>query len=252
MNLHLKTSALILLATALPAVSQTTTLIDFEPDAKGFLPDGSLAEDKLKLNTQFSSLGINFGVDKDNDLQIDKNSYLYLEAVGASDGHKAYKSENGSEKEDTAAAGFESQLGDWFIQTKDNGKDTWLVTFDNPQSAASGEIWDIDAKDDKGKKYEQWSVTAYDANGNVIATLESPTGIHDEDPTSLDSKPWTWSFDQAGAEGISIVALTNIGTHKGDAGFDNISGTSMGSPEASFSILAATFGLLGLSRRKRG
>lgn len=126
---------------------------------------------------------------------------------------------------DSAASGFEEQLGDWFLKT-DGSNDTLLISYDNPVAAASGELWDIDAR--TSGAYEQWSVTAYDSAGNSLGTIESPVGIHHSGEGSLNSQPWIWSFKLGYNAIIATIALQNIGTTNGPVGFNNFAANASG------------------------
>lgn len=247
-------------ALALPAQD----LISFEPDANGYLPDGTLATDELHITTQFKAqFGVTFGTDNNGDLSLDPGSYAVLEKAGNSDSGWGFVSTNSSAKQDSGAPGYEDQLGDWFLKSRGNSAgSTFLITYDNPVTAASAELWDIDAR--KNGNYEQWAIKAYDSGGTLLATIESPTGIHHNQEGSLDSKPWIWSFDFSGQNGAEISAITmeNIGLTNGPVGFNNFAASSpsldvestpatMANPEVSFSILAVSFALLGVGQRGR-
>lgn len=247
-------------ALALPAQD----LISFEPDANGYLPDGTLASDELRITTQFKAqYGVTFGTDNNGDLSLDPGSYAVLEKAGKADSGWGFISTNASTNQDSAAAGYEDQLGDWFLKSRGNsGANTFLITYDNPVTAASAELWDIDQR--SNGNYEQWAVKAYDNDGTLLATIESPAGIRHNQEGSLDSKPWVWSFDFSGQSGAEISAITmeNIGLTNGPVGFNNFAASSpsldvestpatMANPEVSFSVLALSFALLGVGQRGR-
>ena len=84
-----------------------------------------------------------------------------------------------------------------------------IIDYDNPVSAASAEIWDIDGP-------EQFQVTAFDAAAESIGTLTSPHG-------GLNGKPWTWSFHSPNDSSIAKIEITATGTKslRGFA-FDNM------------------------------
>ena len=262
-NLTRALRPLLIVAFSGSLVHGSSDLISFEPDASGYLPDGTLATDNLQISTQFrASHGVTFGTDSDGDLQIDPGSYAILESGGSGgstdSGSWGFVSTYATGKYDSAAAGFEEQLGDWFLTTS-GSNDTLLISYDNPVAAASGELWDIDAR--TNGNYEQWSVTAYDSDGNSLGTIESPVGIHHSGEGSLDSQPWIWSFELGYNAIIATIALQNIGTTNGPVGFNNFASnspndeadesSSIGSPEASFSLIACGFLALGFAGRRR-
>lgn len=264
LQIHPRMLLPVLGATLLAATeARGADLISFEPDASGYLPDGTLATDNLRINTQFRpSHGVSFGADSNGDLQIDPGSYAILErggSLGSTDrGSWGFVSTDANGQYDSAASGFENQLGNWFMKTNQGG-DTLLISYDNPVAAASGELWDIDGR--TNGNYEQWAVTAYSANGRELGRIESPAGLHNRHEGSLDSRPWVWSFDLGYNASIATISMQNIGTTNGPVGFNNFAasspnanadvGSSVGSPEASFSLIACSFLALSLVGRKR-
>ena len=68
--------------------------INFEPDAIGQFPDGSLVVDNLALSDQFSALGVTFGLDVDLDGSADPGLFPRLEAVGSSDPTHGFKNDS--------------------------------------------------------------------------------------------------------------------------------------------------------------
>lgn len=249
-------------------------LITFEPNDNGKLPNNKKAKDERKIRNDFqSSFGVTFGQDVNGDLQIDPGSYALLDyRVHNKKNPGFYSDSNWTYNQ--AASGYQDQLGDWFLKSaayfEGAAENTILISFDNPTAAVSGEMWDIDAYG--VGNYEQWKVAAYDSAGNELAALESPAGRDSwYESGSLDSKPWTWSFDMAGVAEISTLALHDIGVFGSPGVLNNFNVSaanssadaqynapvdagdepSMGSPEASFSILAASFLILGAAQRKR-
>ena len=74
---------------------------------------------------------------------------------------------------------------------------TVSISYDSAVASASAQIWDIDGT-------EQFSVVGYDAAGNVVASVDSPTG-------GLDGQGWTWSLEAADGFSISRVDIDLIG-----------------------------------------
>ena len=104
----------------------------------------------VQIRTQFRAAhDVTFGTDSDGALQIDPGSYAILKSGGSggsSDRESwGFVSGYATGQDHSAAAGFESQLGDWFLKTS-GSDDTLLISYDNPVAAASGELWDLDAR----------------------------------------------------------------------------------------------------------
>ena len=258
-------SALVLAAVAsFSEVSAQTQadLITFEPDASGYLPDGTLAVDNLSIGNQFQgSYGVSFGTDTNNDLVIDAGSGLTLENTSNTNGGRGFYA-NVPAADNTADAGYETQLGDWFLR-KGGSDSRILITYDNPVTAASAEIWDIDGW---SSNFEQWEVSAYDANKNLLGTIESPVGVNYSESGSLDAKPWLWSFDFGNAgEEISTVLMEYTGNTMAGLAFNNFAtssstndllnpGTPVGgvtTPEPAFSAMLGIFVTVAYMLRKR-
>lgn len=89
------------------------SLINFEP-VDGKFPDGSVAVDNMAITNQFSSLGVTFGIDRNQDGLADAGLFPKLEAVGSSDSVSGFFSRSG--RLDIAAPGFEHRLGSFFLR----------------------------------------------------------------------------------------------------------------------------------------
>lgn len=271
-KLHASIGFGLLLAVCSAAAEQEQSdLITFEPE-EGYLPNGSLASDNLVITTQYQEqYGVSFGFDADGDLNIDPGSSLRLENTANSNGDWAYWSSDGATKYNTAAPGYEDQLGDWFL-TNDRtqaGSNSILIEYDNSVTAASGEIWDIDGRSNGNG--EQWLVSAYDENGNLIGSAESPLGIRPGAQGNLDSRPWLWSFSVTDGSEISAISMQSVGdVTNGPVAFNNFATSSptnnlissptpvtvarphVGAPEPEFWGMLSTFGLISfLSYRKK-
>lgn len=85
---------------------------------------------------------------------------------------------NGLLQGDIPAAGFASQLGDYFLRPLQSGRASspFIIDYDTTLaiSALSGEIWDIDGG---VGATEQWQVDALDGAINVVASQISPMGV---------------------------------------------------------------------------
>jgi hypothetical protein len=189
-------------------------VIDFET-----IP-GGIPQDKLAISTQFVDL---YGVE----FSLLGGGTPYLEKVGGGDSGNGFFNQ-GKGEYDVAANGFSDRLGDYFLRFGTGGLPyvpgpTLLVNYTAPVSAASGEIWDIDATN---IAYDQWVVSAKDEFGNTIQSITSPKGLLFNNVDSLDSKPWVWSFELAESEISSIaVSFSGEGSVMGLA-FDNFSPSS--------------------------
>lgn len=163
---------------------------------------------------------------------------------------------------DTPAAGFESQLGEWFLRSPTAGATPTLrISYSGVSTAvtaASGEIWDIDGNANNSND-EQWQVTAFDSVNNPLGSVTSPLGISSGAP--LDGLPWVFKFsglhDSTG--GISYIDVEYIGGGVGvkfvGLAFNNFSPTSA-VPEPSSVALTGVgtlfaLALAALRRRRR-
>ncbi|MGB3514510.1 MAG: hypothetical protein WBA93_35930 [Microcoleaceae cyanobacterium] len=209
------TSVLVLPNHSVDAVS----LINFEP-VDGKFPDGSVAVDNMPITNQFSSLGVTFGIDRNQDGLADAGLFPKLEAVGSSDAVLAFESKKGGGY-DIAAPGFEDRLGSFFLRgvgslTKG---ESLLISYTSPTNAASAEIWDIDGR--PTGLGEQWEVQALGSNLSVIDSIVSPIGTAYTDP--LDSLPWFWSFEHPEKD-IHAIRLVYTGSANSvGLAFDNFS-----------------------------
>jgi hypothetical protein len=229
---------------ALHASAQLCPSIDFEPDGNGLLPDGSVATDNLPITTQYLlSHGVSFGIDDDLDGVADLGASPALEAVGLESINGFFNNVLGST--DTAASGFESQLGTFFLRTPTGtggfpAPTNLLITYTSPVSAASAEIWDLDGEVSLGS--EQWRLEALDAFGGVLDSISTPEQID----FTFDGKPVVVSIDHAGISDIYALRMVFTGTKTGAAGiaFKNFNSTcSAGSWQDLGNALAGSSGI---------
>lgn len=157
--------------------------------------------------------------------------------------------------DDIEAAGFVGQLGDYYLRLDQFFLQllpvpVLVVEFSTPLSEASGEIWDIDATA-AIPGYEQWKVTARNANGSFLDSIDSPMGLDVTDhPSSLDGRPWEWSF--AGGTGlISSIEIEWIGTKESGIGIalDNFEYTSAPIPGAIWLFGSGILGMVFIRRK---
>lgn len=221
-------------------------IIDFET-----VPGGTPSDQLAISNQYFADFGVTFS--------LEGGGTPFLEKTGAADSGHGFWNAAKSDY-DIEAAGYEGRLGDYFLRF---GTGTFssapgpvlIIDYANPVSAASAQIWDIDAAQNNQSAYEAWTVTARDDTGNVIDTRVSPNGIGELEPDSLNAKPWTWSFDHASSDIFSIaISFTGQAGIVGLA-FDNFSPASPVSPvpvpAAAWLFGAALFALWGTGRRCR-
>lgn len=230
--------------------ASSAAVIDFET-----IPGGS-PSDQLSITDQYlTDFGVTFSLEDVNGTPLDDT--LKLEKTGSGDaGHGFWNAANSSY--DIEATGHEGELGDYFLRF---GTVTFartpgpvlVVTYATPVGAASAQIWDIDAAPNNADGFEAWTVSARDNMGSVIDTIVSPNGIDESSPTSLNAKPWTWSFSHASNDISSItIAFSGTSSIVGLA-FDNFSPASSVVPLPAAAPLfgGALLGLLRFRRRTR-
>ena len=185
--------------------------ITFERDmnVSGYEP-----KDQLKISDEFASdFGVTFGLDTDGDGFVDNVKLPKIEKA-TPDTDSAFQGYKGVQ--DKANPEFEDQLGEFFLKMSPDS--SLIITYSDPVSGMSGEIWDIDGNKE-GTNYERWKVEALgedyilgaDSN-NVINSIISPAGLHPTNPDSLDAKPWTWFLDSDAGDEIYAIRISPIGT----------------------------------------
>ncbi|MGE0824085.1 MAG: PEP-CTERM sorting domain-containing protein [Candidatus Binatia bacterium] len=210
------------------------TLIDFEPTA-GQFPDGSTPVDDSIIFNQFQSIGVVFGIDNDGDGVADPDLFPFLEMHGDetnSGGQDGFVLDDPTASfpldRDVEAAGFEGQLGQFFLRTAPGGigspnrSNDLLITYTGQLAEeASGQIWDIDGTAALGS--EQWRIEALNSNLTVIATVDSPIGNN----LDLNGKPFVWQFMNL-PQSIQAIRISFIGTKQIAPGlaFDNFNAFS--------------------------
>ncbi len=216
---------LYLLLGCLSATLVKADIIDFET-----LPGGAPSDD-LPISTQYlADFGVTFGLDTDGDGFADPGVYPIMEAQGA-DGTDGFNNDTLGLR-DTAAPGFEGDLGLFFLRgTAPVPPIGLVVLYANPVSGATGDIWDIDGSGSQGS--EQWLVEGmgqdyvdYGDLSDVVATDLSPEGTD----LTLDGKPWTFLLN-SGSPTIHAIRITFVGTKTSGIGlaFDRFS-PSLGDP----------------------
>lgn len=233
-------------------------IFDFETT-----PSGGTPSDNTLLTGIYTSgdVSVRFFFDKNgnNTFEPTIDALPVFEKAGPSDLVIGYV---GSEGNDVADVGFESQLGDFFLRQPPANAfgslpGTFIIDYDTSQTitSLSGEIWDIDGLNSKTFGTEQWLVEVLDAGGAVLASKKSPLGTLVSRLAPLDGKPWVFSFTGL-PSGVDKVRLTFIGSKTSGIGlaFNNYSPTTSAVvPEPSALILLAlgSLGLGVLGRRQR-
>ena len=245
-------SAAALIAAALVAAPATASIINFEPDSFGNLPDGSAAVDNGAILDQYeAAFGVRFGLDSDKDLVRDAGTAPVLERVGAADAVNGFRNDP-LDAWDVAEPGLEAELGDWFLRTDGLAGDLASLLIEYTAGGtfeASGQIWDIDGSNPSAT--EQWLVTAYDASGNPVDSMLSPLGDDNSAAVPTESAPWTWSFDvMPDGPAIEAILIEFVGSKTNNVGlaFDNFAPRVVPTPG---SAALAAMGLALVARKRR-
>ena len=229
----MKLTKLITLAIAIGCTAQLNAgTLDFE-DAASFGGDNSAVDSSYFLSNGFSISAV-----VGDDAATASNVTLAFEQTGGTDADHAYGAAGGNDSGNLS--GYFLKLGsgemphahDNYFQMEIDYVDTTLV--------ASGEIWDVDYTED-------FQVTAYDADGNVIHTLDTS-----ESP-DLDGQPWEFSFavDPDSGQVIDKVVITSTGSLVGGIGFDNFQANATPLP-AALPLGIAGIGAFMIRKRRNG
>ena len=215
----MKLTKLITLAIAIGCTAQLNAgTLDFE-DAASFGGDNSAIDSSYFLSNGFSISAV-----AGDDAATASNVTLAFEQAGSTDADNAFNLSS-SNSPDVALGG---DLGDYFLKVGTGDLehifDAYFqmeIDYSDTTLVASGEIWDVDGKED-------FQVTAYDADGNVIHTLDTS-----ESP-NLDGQPWEFSFavDPDSGQVIDKVVITSTGNRLGGIGFDNFQANATPLPAA--------------------
>ncbi len=217
-------------------------VLDFES-----IPSGSLIDD-MQIGDQYEAThGMRFRLDLDADgLPDGPGAQPWLEQIGGTKDDFAFTYDTGH-LVDSAAPGFEGQLGDYFLRGTLTPY-TLIVLYFQPMAEVSGEIWDLDGT--RGHS-ERWRIDVmgpdYLANNDatdVVASLISP----EQENLTWDGRPWEFSLARQERD-IHALRLEFIGskTDRVGGGFDNFSATV---PEPA-TVGLMVFGGVGLLRRWR-
>lgn len=228
--------------------TSNASIIDFET-----VPGGT-PSDQLAISTQYQAFyGVTFSLERGG-----TDTTPYLEQTGTSDaGHGFWNA--AANTYDTEAVGYEGELGDYFLRFgtstfSDTPGPILIITYDTPVSAATAQIWDIDAAPPNNPNgYEAWTITARDMTDGVIDTINSPIGINENLPESLNAKPWTWSFNHTSNDIYSIAIEFSGTASKVGLAFDNFSPatSAVPIPAAVWLFCSGLIGLIGIARRKK-
>jgi hypothetical protein len=227
-------------------------VIDFETTPAGITPtdDGVLA---FVTPYTIGSVQVAFGFDYDTNGVVDADGEFELAGTFPGEGSNAGFS--GSSGTDTADPGFGAQLGNWFLRSPIGGSDFGhfiikYVSSSGPVIAASGEIWDIDGSNGATEEY---TVRAYDAASNLLATQISPLGTQPTPIAPLDGQPWQFSFSGL-TVGIDTIVIDFTGTKPAGIGlaFNNFYPTSVPEPASVMMLALGKLLVVGGRRRRRG
>lgn len=220
-------ACLVIATSASPALPSPITFETFQ--------NGSAAIDNAALDrtTPYltNGIGVRFGFDTDNNSSVETNAHIE-QTGGSLFGPHAFTRGTSAPPPvgsiDTAAPGFESQLGDFFLRRPGGAAaneftdfGTFVIEFDpmgNLVTGATGEIWDIDASLNDVNDQEQYRIQAFDGMGNLLGTIDSPLGLHPGIVGSLDGRPFVFSFTDQLA-GIERIEITFTGTRAQGIGF---------------------------------
>lgn len=232
--------------------ASNSSLIDFEQTPLGMTP-----VDDTPLNDFYPSLDgveISFGFDQTGDGAIDAPAYF--ERIGRN-GDDAYSGTPAGDN-DTAEAGFATLLGNYFLRPPGHFSEvvppTAMIIDLNPPlvyrvTRVKGEIWDIDTG---GTNYEEFTVTAYSIDGEVLDEMVSPRGINPAtNPVrSLNRRPWFFTLQSEIT--IDRVVIDYTGNKPSGTGvaFNNLSIETELTPEPSSAyLLVIAIGGLMMDRR---
>ena len=150
-------------------------------------------DDAVISDSYFEQYGLTFTAMAGNSEADATKALLSFEAAGK-DGTDGYWTNRNDRDE-----ALKGDIGNYFMKagtgnlSYNNAKYFKMdIDYQKATQAASGEIWDIDGP-------EQYTVTAQDANGNIIASLVSPTG-------GLNGMPWLWSIDVGPTTAIAKIS----------------------------------------------
>jgi hypothetical protein len=231
---------------SLPARSASASLIDFEQT-----PAATTPLDDAPLNTPYAIPGgtVQFFFDTNGNNTLDGGDNFPIFEQKGTDGNDGFQN-GGLGVQDTAAPGFASQLGNFFLRGPVGFAvpDPFIVDYNTgiTISALSGEIWDIDGQN---QGTEQWRVEVLDTANNVLASQLSPLG----NSPALDGRPWTFAFTGLPL-GVDKVRLTFIGTKTMGVGlaFNNFSPTEAVPEPASVVLFGlGAIGLLAVAAKRR-
>ena len=241
------TAALCSVAMLATSVAAEETVIDFE----------SLANpvDDMSITVQFADRGIIFALDNDGDLVADQGIAPRLEARGPADGTNAFISTYNHSSWDLDRDDRPQSLGNWFLADRafDHQPDQLLIEYVRDGTyQASGQLWDIDGNLGVSTR-EQWRVSAFDATGALLASLESPSGTTTNPAVNIyESGAWTWEFNLPTngppINKILIEWIGEVGGGRPGFAFDNFFAYSI--PEPASALLLGLGGLT-LARWRR-
>ena len=211
-------AALLTAASAVPALAAAVITFETTPVGAPSIDDAPLG---LAAGYAVGPITITFGFD------TDLNGVAETPGVFEHTGTEAVDAFFACNGKDTPATGFAGQMGDFFLRGNPFANFGRLIIHysGGTATAASGEIWDIDAI---GPATEQYRVRAFDGSGTLLATIDSPIGNQDSGcaNTQLDGKSWTFAFSGL-LPGIANITIEFIGSKTNNIGlaFNNYNAT---------------------------
>jgi DNA-binding beta-propeller fold protein YncE len=193
------------------AIQARAQFIDFET-----LPGGAPTIDQQPITSEYAAFGVTFTL-------LDRNTGLPIGAPRIAKAGEPQTAFEGCSDADTPRP--EVDLGESFLTdgTQVGVEGDLLIEYAMPVSQASGVILDIDCRVGGGPPCEQWTITAFDALGNVVDTvvLDAPQGSPNPECVSPgggpgDSEAFGWVVTAEDALIRSIVlrytgAAANVG-----------------------------------------
>ncbi len=215
---------------ALPVFAASVTasagyLFDFEDSAHLGYGDDSV----LSRFAMYEAGGCTFrlGWDTNHDFTSDQDLRIedYNDGASETAGVGGYSLASYSTQFQDGASSWDNDYshdgGNWFVRAnKENG---FNRTTGRLLVAMEGNVWQVGGRLNDLDHGEQYTITAYAADGSIIQSIDSPNyaGVGGE---TLNGRSWTFSLD-GGNDAATIaylaIEMTDDGTG-GGFGFDNL------------------------------
>ncbi len=218
-------------------------VVDFETTPSGGVPMDDTPLGITDAYVLTDGVRMTFGFDETDDQVVDAPAYFEQIGRNGDDGFSGFP----SGQNDTAASGFTSLLGNFFIRPPGHFHEVvpptalridLTVPSGIRATTATGEIWDIDTG---GSNFEEFTVSAFDNAGLLLDQVVSPRGINPAvDPAnSLNRLPWR--FELTSGRGMRYMIIDFTGNKPSGTGiaFNNFSVGTEPIPEPAALVLAA-------------